>query len=51
MPWWVWALVVWGALAPLLGVVLGRAIRTAEWRELRCDRPPAEQEDEEPRAS
>ncbi len=34
MPWWVWALLVWGALALALGVVIGRAIRMADAREL-----------------
>ena len=50
MPWWVWALVVWGVLALALGVVLGRAIRTAERREIGRDRVP-EQDEERPRAS
>lgn len=43
MPWWVWALVVWGVLALALGIVVGRAIRTAERREL--GREPADEED------
>jgi flagellar biosynthesis/type III secretory pathway M-ring protein FliF/YscJ len=50
VPWWVWALVVWGVLALALGVVVGRAIRTAERREL--GREDTDEEDEKrPRAS
>jgi hypothetical protein len=33
VPWWVWVLLVWSALAVVLGVVLGRMLRTAEQRE------------------
>jgi flagellar biosynthesis/type III secretory pathway M-ring protein FliF/YscJ len=50
VPWWVWALVVWGVLALALGIVIGRAIRTAERRERA--REHADEEDEQrPRAS
>jgi hypothetical protein len=46
----VWALVVWGVLALALGIVIGRAIRTAERRER--GREHADEEDEQrPRAS
>jgi hypothetical protein len=41
----VWALVVWGVLALALGVVVGRAIWSAERREL--GREPADEEDEQ----
>ncbi len=48
--WWVWALVVWSVVALASGVVIGRAIRTAERRER--GREDADEEDEKrPRAS
>ncbi len=47
MPWWMCALLVWVALALLLGVVLGRVIRTAERREPRLDLTREEPQDEE----
>ncbi len=33
MPWWLWVLLAWSLVATLLGVAIGRAIRTAEQRE------------------
>ncbi len=51
MQWWVWALLVWGVLALALGVVIGRAIRTAERREIGRDRADEEDEQRRPRAS
>jgi hypothetical protein len=37
--WWVWLLLMWPLLATVSAVVLGRAIRTAERRDLGLDRP------------
>ena len=39
MAWWGWLLLAWLAVAVVLAVVLGRAIRTAERHELGTDRP------------
>ncbi|MGY1733368.1 hypothetical protein ACI798_17815 [Geodermatophilus sp. SYSU D01045] len=35
MPWWVWALVLWAAVAVVVSVVVGRVIRAADRREAR----------------
>jgi hypothetical protein len=46
----VWVLLAWSVLAVLLGVVLGRALRTAEQRENRRGREARGQEPGEPEA-
>jgi hypothetical protein len=37
--WWAWLLLVWAVLAVLGALVLGRAIRMADRRDLGQDRP------------
>jgi hypothetical protein len=37
--WWAWLLLVWAVLAVVGAVVLGRAIRMADRRDLGQDRP------------
>jgi hypothetical protein len=37
--WWAWLLLSWAVLAVVCGVVLGRAIRMADRRDLGQDRP------------
>ncbi len=39
MSWWVWVAVAWVVLAAAVGVLIGLAIRAADRRELRADRP------------
>ncbi|SFP13298.1 hypothetical protein SAMN05660464_2161 [Geodermatophilus dictyosporus] len=39
MPWWGWVLVTWPVVAVGVAVVVGRAIRVAERRDLGADRP------------
>ncbi len=48
MPWWVWVLLGWSLLAVGLGVVLGRALQTAERLEHGHDPPAGEQGLREP---
>ena len=38
VPWWIWSLLVWSALALFLAVVLGGVIRTADRYEAGADR-------------
>ncbi len=39
MPWWGWVLVAWPVVAVVVGVLIGRAIRAAERRDLGTDPP------------
>ena len=39
MPWWGWVLVAWPVVAIVVAVLIGRAIRAAERRDLGADRP------------
>ncbi|PRY48129.1 hypothetical protein LY71_11015 [Geodermatophilus tzadiensis] len=43
MLWWIWLLLMWSALALVLGVVLGGVIRTADRREVGANRGADEQ--------
>ncbi len=44
MPWWVWVLVVWSALALALGLALGALIRAVDRQEAGCERPVGDEE-------
>ena len=48
VPWWLWVLLVWGALAVVVGILIGLAIRTAERREFGEGRTDERVDDEEP---
>lgn len=32
MPWWAWALIVWGVVAPPVALLIGKMIKTADER-------------------
>jgi hypothetical protein len=44
VPWWVWVLVVWSALALALGLALGAVIRAVDRRGTGCERPVGDEE-------
>ncbi len=44
VPWWVWVLVVWSALALALGLALGAVIRAVDRRGTGCERPIGDEE-------
>lgn len=48
VPWWGWVLLVgWSAVAVVMGIVLGRVIRTAEQREVGRRREDGDGQDEQ----
>lgn len=48
MPWWMWALLLWGVLGTPLAVSGGKVVRAADRRELRGQVPARDDEQAPP---